>query len=50
MEGRESHVDGMEAKAAGNGQIGAREQRRIEHADNRDSRAIYRQRHDNQVR
>lgn len=50
MEGREAHSDREEANAARNGRVGAREQGRIQRTDNRDSRRIYRQKHDRQRR
>ena len=50
LEGREAHVSHEEAKAGRNGHVGAGEQWRIQHTDNRDSRRIYRQKHDGQHR
>jgi hypothetical protein len=50
MEGRQAHGDREEANAARNGRVGKYEQGRIRHADNRDSRRIYRQKHDHQHR
>ncbi|MCE5233170.1 MAG: hypothetical protein ABFC67_10465 [Mizugakiibacter sp.] len=50
LEGREAHASHAEARAGADGRIGAREQARIQHADNRDSRRIYRQKHDRQHR
>ena len=45
LEGREAHVDRMESRRDTLGQTA-----RIQRADNRDSRAIYRQKHDRQRR
>ncbi|GAP65360.1 hypothetical protein MBSD_n0649 [Mizugakiibacter sediminis] len=50
LEGREAHVDHLEARAGADGRVGAREQARIQRTDNRDSRRIYRQKHDRQHR
>ncbi|MEW9622832.1 hypothetical protein [Rhodanobacter geophilus] len=46
MQGRQAHVDHMEHVAgASNGRVGPREQQRIQHADNRDSKRIHRVKH-----
>jgi len=50
LEARESHVDKLEAKAGRNGHVSAREQARVQTAENRDSRRIFRQKHDAQTR
>jgi hypothetical protein len=50
LEGREAHVDHVEARAGADGHVGPHEQARIQRTDNRDSRRIYRQKHDGQNR
>ncbi len=50
LEGREAHVDHEEARAGRDGHVGAGEQRRIQRTDNRDSRRVFRQKHDRQTR
>jgi len=50
LEGGESRVDRAEARAGANGGVSAGEQKRIQSADNRQSRRIYRQKHDAQRR
>lgn len=50
MEGRQAHSDRLEANAARNGHVGRGEQARIRHADNRDSRHIYRNKHNRRGR
>ncbi len=49
LERGEAKVEKMEANAAKNGTVSAREQRRITAAQNRESKAIYNQKHDAQV-
>jgi hypothetical protein len=46
LERGQSHVDAREARAGADGHIGANEQRRIQRADNRQSKRIYNKRHD----
>lgn len=50
MEGGQAHSDHEEANAARNGRVGKHEQGHIQRTDNRDSRRIYRQKHDRQHR
>jgi hypothetical protein len=50
MEGGQARVNRAQAGAARNGRVGWREQHRIQGADHRNSRRIYRQRHDRQRR
>jgi len=50
LERGQSHVDAREARAGADGHVSAAEQRRIAHADNRQSVRIHRQRHDAQVK
>jgi hypothetical protein len=50
LERGESRIDRAEAKAGRDGHVGAGEQRRIQSADNRESRRIYRQKHDAQTK
>ncbi|MEW9571883.1 hypothetical protein ABQJ54_08970 [Rhodanobacter sp. Si-c] len=46
MQGRQAHVDHMEHVAGtNNGRVGPREQKRIQRADNRNSKRIYRVKH-----
>ncbi|MBS0194428.1 MAG: hypothetical protein JSR34_09290 [Proteobacteria bacterium] len=45
LEGREAHVDHEEARAGADGNVNAREQRRIQGTQNRDSKRIYRDKH-----
>lgn len=47
LEGQEGHLDHAEAKAAKNGHVGAAEQRRLQKADNHESRRIQRAKHNN---
>ncbi|HYM33969.1 MAG TPA: hypothetical protein VET48_01170 [Steroidobacteraceae bacterium] len=49
LERREAHVDRLEARAERDGKISNGEQARINAAQNRTSRGIYRQKHDAQV-
>ncbi len=46
LERGQSHVDARQARAGADGHVGAREQRGIQRADNRQSRRIYNKRHD----
>ncbi len=41
----QAHVAHTEARAAANGRVGAMEQARVQHAENRQSRRIYRKKH-----
>ena len=50
LERGQSHVDAREARAGADGHIGAREQRNIQHADNRQSKRIYNKRHNATVK
>ena len=50
LERGQSHVDAREARAGADGHIGANEQRRIQRADNRQSKRIYNKRHDGVVK
>jgi len=45
LERGQSHVDAREARAGADGHVGAREQRGIQRADNRQSKRIYGKRH-----
>jgi len=45
LERGQAHVNGREANAAANGHVGAREQRGIQRSENRQSRRIYRKKH-----
>ncbi|CAM5542456.1 hypothetical protein [Rhodanobacter lindaniclasticus] len=49
LEGREAHVDHAEHLAGRDGHVGPREQRHIQHTDNRDSRRIFRKKHNGRV-
>ena len=46
LEAGQAHVDRVEGRAAANGRVGAAEQAHVRHAENRQSRRIYRQKHD----
>src|SRR5262249_28220466 len=46
----EPRITRREARAGRDGHVGPGEQRRIQSAENRESRRIYRQKHDDQVR
>jgi hypothetical protein len=46
LEAGQGHVDRVEGRAAANGRVGAAEQAHIRNAENRQSRRIYRQKHD----
>lgn len=48
LERGESRIDRMEARAGADGKVGPREQRRIQGAENRESRRIYKEKHDAQ--
>ena len=48
LERGESHVDRAEARAGRDGHVGEGEQRRVQSAENNESRRIYRQKHDAQ--
>ena len=50
LEKGEARIDHREAAAGKDGHVGAAEQRKIQRADNRESRRIYRQKHDGQQR
>ncbi len=50
LERGESRIERREARAGRDGKVGAGEQRRIQSAENRESRQIYRQKHDAQTR
>jgi len=45
LEAGEARISGKEARAAANGRVGAREQRSIQRGENRQSRRIYRTKH-----
>ena len=46
----EAHINRMESRAGADGHVGKGEQTRIQRAENRESRAIHREKHDAQVR
>jgi hypothetical protein len=50
LEGREGHIARDEANTGANGHVAAHEQRRIQTAENRDSRQIQRQKHNDHWR
>jgi len=50
LERGEARIDRKEARAGANGHVSAGEQARIQSADNRESKRIYRQKHDAQTR
>ncbi len=50
LERGQAHTDKREARAGRDGHVGPREQRRIQTADNHQSRRIYNQKHDGQTR
>lgn len=50
LEKGEARIDHSEAAAGKDGRVGAAEQRKIQHADNRESKRIRRQKHDGQRR
>jgi hypothetical protein len=49
LERGQAHVDRKEANAAANGHVGAREQARIQHSENRQSARVYRKKHNGRV-
>lgn len=48
LERGETHIQTMEAKAKSDGNVTPRERARLEHAENKESTRIYRQKHDRQ--
>jgi hypothetical protein len=50
LERGESKINRMEARAGANGNVNAREQRRIQKAENRESRRIHKEKHDAQTK
>lgn len=48
LEKGQARVDKMENKATADGKVTAKERRRIEHAQDKQSKKIYRERHDKQ--
>jgi hypothetical protein len=50
LERGQQRVDNMENRAKSDGVVTARERNRIQHAQNVESKRIYRQKHDRQVR
>lgn len=48
LEKGQAHVQNMENKAAADGKVTAKERARIEHAQDQQSKRIYRQKHDRQ--
>jgi len=50
LERGQQRIDNMENRAKADGVVTARERARIQHAQNVESRRIYRQKHDRQVR
>ncbi|HEY6896965.1 MAG TPA: hypothetical protein VI279_06865 [Rhodocyclaceae bacterium] len=48
LERGQAHVENMETKAKADGKVTAKERARIEHAQNVQSRKIYREKHDRQ--
>jgi len=48
LERGEARIDRKEARAGANGNVSAREQRRVQKAENRESRRIYKEKHDAQ--
>jgi TolA-binding protein len=50
MQGRQAHSDHMDARDGRNGYISPREEYRTQRTDNRDSRRIYRDKHNGRVR
>ncbi len=49
LEGRQAHAAQVEQRAARDGQVGPHEQRHIQRVDNRNSRGIYRKKHNGRV-
>jgi hypothetical protein len=50
LEGGQARIDRKEARAGANGHMSAREQGRIQHAENHQSKQIYREKHNNRTR
>jgi hypothetical protein len=50
LDSGQAHVDSKEARAGANGHVSKAEQAGIQHSENRQSRRIYNQKHDAQVR
>jgi hypothetical protein len=50
LERGEARIDRAEARAGADGRVGPREQRRIQKAENRESRRIHREKHDAQTK
>ena len=50
LERGEARIERKEARAGADGKVNAREQRRIQKAENRESRRIYREKHDAQTK
>jgi hypothetical protein len=50
LERGEARIERKEARAGADGHVGAGEQRRVQKAENRESRRIYRQKHDAQTK
>jgi hypothetical protein len=50
LERGQAHVNRLEARAGADGHVGPREQQRIQHAENRQSHRIFREKHDAQTR
>ena len=50
LEGGQARVNQAEARAGADGHVGANEQRRIQKAENKQSKRIYREKHDAQTR
>jgi hypothetical protein len=48
LEGGESHISKKEARAGSDGKVTSHEQARVQKAENRESRRIYREKHDGQ--
>jgi len=49
LEKGQAHIQKMENKAVADGKVTAKERERIEHAQNKQSREIYKQKHDKQT-
>jgi hypothetical protein len=50
LERGQAHVNRLEARAGADGHVGPREQQHIQHAENRQSHRIFREKHDAQTR
>jgi hypothetical protein len=50
LERGEAKIDRQEARAGADGHVGKREQRRIQRSENKESKRIYKQKHDEQER